>query len=299
MSRPEPIREYRCRLPDGRRLGVAEYGAADGEVVLVFHGLPGSRRQMHPDTACATRLGLRLVALDRPGCGGSDPNPGRDASAVARDLVRFMDLANLERVLLAGISGGGPFALALAALAPDRVRALALISSVAPDLGADRWRDEMPMPEWRALRWARRLPVALRPVATGLGWFARHHPDRYLGHVARRLGGTDRATLARPEIAAMFRADLAAAFAQGAGGFLDDLSVIAGPWGFELSRVTERVDVWHGASDRLVPVACARALAVELPRARLHLVPEAGHFMVFDRWEEILGALKGSEGGEG
>lgn len=286
------IREFRQALADGRWLGVAKYGAATGEPVLVCHGLPGSRRQMHPDTAIAGRLGLRLIAVDRPGCGWSGPRARRDALAAAEDLVALLDALGLARVRVAGISGGGPFALALAAVAPDRVRAVALVSSVAPELGARRWGAHMGRLEWQALRAARRLPGLLVPLATALAWYARHHPDGYLDHVARRLGRPDRTILDRPQVRAMFRADLAAAFAQGPTGFIADLVAIAGPWGFALSRVTAPVDVWHGAVDALVPVACARELARDLPRARLHLVPDAGHFMVFDRWEEILTALR-------
>src|SRR5262245_42519005 len=65
------------RLRDGRRLGFAEWGAADGWPVFLFHGTPGSRLTRHPDEPLTRALGARLITIDRPGYGLSTAQPGR------------------------------------------------------------------------------------------------------------------------------------------------------------------------------------------------------------------------------
>jgi pimeloyl-ACP methyl ester carboxylesterase len=76
------------RLPDGRSLAYTEYGAPDGKPVLYFHGLPGSR--LDPamlDNGDLVKAGIRMIACDRPGMGGSDFQPGRSFSHWPADML--------------------------------------------------------------------------------------------------------------------------------------------------------------------------------------------------------------------
>ena len=100
----------------------------------------------------------------------------------------------------------------------------------------------------------------------------------------------DRRVLARSDVRAMFAADLRAAFAQGVGGFIDDLVLSARPWGFEPRSIRATTDIWQGEADPIVPPAAARALAA-IPGSRLRLFADEGHYFVFERWEEILASL--------
>jgi pimeloyl-ACP methyl ester carboxylesterase len=262
---------------------VAEHGAPGGAPVLVFHGLPGSRRQRHPDDSIARELGARLLHFDRPGLGASTAHPRRSIAGFAADLRAACDALGLERVRLAAVSGGAPYALAFAAMAPGRVEKIAIVSGVGPP-------GSMPPAE---LRWTNRLGLALAPRAAWLlrpfAWaMASLSREDYLNKVAQSLNGSDADQLARPEVRAMFAEDLAEAFAQSSAAMVQDLALIAADWGFELGAVRAPVRLWHGSEDRAVPAAAAHALAARLPDAQLSLCPGEGHFLVFARWREIL-----------
>jgi pimeloyl-ACP methyl ester carboxylesterase len=120
------------RLPDGRRIGYAEFGDAKGLPVLAIHGTPGSRYMFALTDQAARERGLRIIAPERPGYGLSDYRR-RDALAqTAEDVNALADGLGLDRFALIGVSGGGPHAMAAAASIPDRVALLALISPVGP-----------------------------------------------------------------------------------------------------------------------------------------------------------------------
>ncbi len=118
--------------PDGRTLRLYQAGAGDGPVVLVHHGTPMSGLLFDPHVRDAEERGIRLIGYDRPGYGGSTPAPGRSVADVADDVRAIADAVEVERLAVWGISGGGPHALACAALASDRVAAVASLASVAP-----------------------------------------------------------------------------------------------------------------------------------------------------------------------
>jgi pimeloyl-ACP methyl ester carboxylesterase len=126
------IRDHEVRLADGRILRTQDSGAADGQPVLLFHDGLGSRLVADPLAAVATHAGLRLLSHDRPGFGGSTAQPGRRVADAAADVTAIADRLGVDRFAVWGTSGGGPFALACAALLPDRVVAAALVSPLAP-----------------------------------------------------------------------------------------------------------------------------------------------------------------------
>jgi pimeloyl-ACP methyl ester carboxylesterase len=126
------IRDHEVRLADGRILRTQDSGAADGQPVLLFHDGLGSRLVADPLAAVATHAGLRLLSHDRPGFGGSTAQPGRRVADAAADVTAIADQLGVDRFAVWGTSGGGPFALACAALLPDRVVAAALVSPLAP-----------------------------------------------------------------------------------------------------------------------------------------------------------------------
>src|SRR5262249_35745471 len=118
--------------PDGRTLRVHEAGPADGPTVLVHQGTPMSGILYAAHAGNAEEHGIRLLACDRPGYGGSTPAPGRSVADVATDVRAVADQLGVGRFAVWGISGGGPHALACAALLPDRVVAVGSLASVAP-----------------------------------------------------------------------------------------------------------------------------------------------------------------------
>ena len=100
------------RLPDGRMMAIAEYGDPAGLPVLYFHGFPACRLE----AGLIGDLPVRLLALDRPGYGGSTPKPGRTLLDWPQDVAHVADQLGLDTLHLVGLSGGGPYAAVCAAV---------------------------------------------------------------------------------------------------------------------------------------------------------------------------------------
>ncbi len=132
MSLSDWVNEHQVLTRDGRTLLVLERGDPDGQPVLVHNGTPNSRLMFDRDVARARARGVRLISYDRPGHGGSSPHPGRTVADCAGDVRTIAAAMEIERVGVWGISGGGPHALACAALLPDLVPAVAVLASIAP-----------------------------------------------------------------------------------------------------------------------------------------------------------------------
>src|SRR6476661_2822678 len=146
------------RLPDGRALGFAEWGDPAGRPVFLFHGTPGSRLSRHPDESQARAQGVRLITVDRPGYGLSDPLPRRRLLDWPADVAALAAALRLERFALVGVSGGGPHALACAYACPDRVTAVALIGGAGP------MDDPVAL---RQMMWVNRAALRLAPRLPG------------------------------------------------------------------------------------------------------------------------------------
>jgi pimeloyl-ACP methyl ester carboxylesterase len=273
-------------LGDRRWVACVECGDPLGRPVFAFHGLPGSRLQQHPDADLAAARGARVIHVDRPGFGLSTPAPGRTFAAAARDIAAIADRLGIDRFAVAGVSGGGPFAAACAALLNERVTRAALVSSVGPPgsmrggPGALRTRTLFALAAHAPRLLRRPLRIAVRR--------ALRAPGHFIDRVAARLAPEDQRTLARAEVRAMLARDLAESLRQGVDALLADLRLEARPWGLPLESIRVPVALWHGEDDRIVPSAATRHLAAAIPGARAHVLPGLGHFMILDRWGEIL-----------
>ena len=113
--------DHTIDLPDGRTVGFADHGAADGTPVLWCHGGPGSRLEPLQVADAAVESGFRLIGIDRPGYGRSTPQPDRTIAGWIPEALTVMDSLDIDRFFTVGVSTGGAYALALAALEPDRV----------------------------------------------------------------------------------------------------------------------------------------------------------------------------------
>jgi pimeloyl-ACP methyl ester carboxylesterase len=277
------IADETLRLEDGRLLAWAEWGDPRGRPLLFLHCSPGSRL-FCPDEAATAAEGVRLITVDRPGYGSSDPSPDPTLLDFGRDVVRLIDHLWLGQVCLVGWSGGGHYAAAGAALLGDRVSMLGLLATPAPD-------DQVP---W--------LPDDARPLAN----LARRDPGRAL-EAATQAG---RAFAAAPERAgdgwdspvdAVVRGQVGVeeslvrmwreAFRRGPQGFAADLIAGTRPWGFQPSDVTAAVTLFYGADDTRVATSHARWWAQHLSRAQLTMVSRAGHLVPLVAWTDILRAM--------
>ncbi len=253
--------------PDGDALCVEDSGPSDGRAVLVHPGSPGSRRLFRPDAElAASRFGLRLLAFDRPGYGGRPARPGRCAADIVAEVRCVADALGIERLGVWGFSGGGPYALACAALLPELVTGAAVFASFAPygAPGLD-FCGEWPAEHRREVE----LFFTDRPAARE-HW--RQDTERFLAVCSepegwmRRWGdlaGTDVAHSV--EVAAHLAAEVRDALGGGDDGYWDDWVATLTPWGFDVADIKVPVRLWHGVRDRNVPVTNGHWLAANVP----------------------------------
>lgn len=274
-------------LPDGRRMAYAEYGPPNGYPVLYCHGFPGSRLEAQLWRPAADALGVRLIAPDRPGYGSSDPLPGRSLADFAVDAVALLDRLGIAQVGVLGISGGGPYALALLAHAPARVLRAALVAALGPPEALAAVHDDLAPFLRRAWGLTQRKP-ALIPFWAAFGARFLRWRSRWAFN-AQFVAGPDLAVLADPEIRGLLRRSQREGLRRSAAGAAQDLVLYLRPWGFRLACVTTPITVWHGKFDRLVPVGMADELAARLLRSGLRVVVSEGHYSLPVRYRgEIM-----------
>jgi pimeloyl-ACP methyl ester carboxylesterase len=275
-------------LADGRRLDLYDAGSPDGtgDVLLYHHGTPGSVVPFRPMVDAAAQVGLRLVTWSRPGYGASTRRPGRSVADVADDARQVLDLLGAEQCVTAGWSGGGPHALATAALLPDRVSGVLTMASVAP-YGSEGLDFLAGMGEGNVVEFGAAVEgeAALRPLleeeAVGLRDTDGPGIIEALGSV---LPDVDRALLT-DELGDWLAANCKEALRPGIDGWVDDDLAFTRPWGFDLAEVTAPVFVWQGELDLMVPFDHGRWLGGALPKATPHLEAGEGHLSV------VFGAL--------
>jgi pimeloyl-ACP methyl ester carboxylesterase len=269
-------------LADGRHLGWTEFGEREGTCVVLFHGTPGTRRQLVVDDPAAPAP-WRCLSVDRPGYGWSSFHPTRTFTSWAHDVEALVDHLGVERFCVLGFSGGGPNALACAAVLGDRVVGTALVASVAPKPAGSR-------EPGRVLAARRRLGAELQIR------LQRRAPAQALDALVRSLPPRDAAVLRRPEVRRRFEEDLEAPSATAARTIAQDRALSSRDWGVDVARISGSVDIWHGTEDRSVPFAAAATLHALLPGSVVHVEPGSGHFFVFDRFAEIIATLVAPRG---
>jgi pimeloyl-ACP methyl ester carboxylesterase len=277
------LRRHTVTTPDGRALGVYEAGDPSGQPVLAINGTPSGGLIYDRHAQAATEQGIRLVAWDRPGYGASDPQPGRVVADVVDDAVAIADTLGIGRFGVWGVSGGGPHALACAALLPDRVPAVASLASVAP-YGVEglEWIEGMGednIVEFKAALEGREA----------IELFELRHRDELAGASPEDIR-QQWATLLSPADAAVATADLAAflltnmntALASGVEGWIEDDLAFVAPWGFDVADIRTPVVLWQGEQDLFVPPSHGRWLSEHIPGVEAHISPEDGHLTLIE-----------------
>ncbi|MFE0028103.1 alpha/beta fold hydrolase [Amycolatopsis sp. NPDC059021] len=273
-----PARLGETTLPDGRVLGWAEWGPADGVPVLFIPGAATSR-SLGFGADVVGELGVRLASVDRPGLGVSTSDPGRGFADFARDIGALCADRGLGVPAIVGNSQGAPFALAC------------VVEGVAGPLALVSAADEVSAPEFRGLL---PDPVAalVRQVAedpdSAEAFFAGFSADAMRDHVLASSPDVDVAVYTAPAFDAAYRCALAEAFQQGSAGYARDTVLAMGRWPFDLTRITTAVDVWYGELDTSHSPDNGVTLAARIPGATRHVVPDIGGALLWTHAPEIL-----------
>ncbi len=273
------LRDFTVRLRDGRNIGIALVGRDDGFPIIHCHGSGSSRLEVQLFAAQADHSGVRLIGLDRPAVGRSDPKPGSRLLDWPDDVAEVADHLGIERFAAEGLSAGGPYALACAAKIPQRLTACGLISTISPPDLMRKTGTGLMGAMWRITpRVPRLLLLYARLVQRLTGSDAESH-EKYLARYAARLGEADQHFLSNPEIRGQIAQVMAESFRQGAEGNLEVVVTETRSWGFQVEQVAfEKLFLWHGEQDRIAPVAPARLLAQLLPHCTATFYPDEGHF---------------------
>lgn len=275
------------RADDGV-IAVEVVGDPDAPAVLFCHGFADSRLAVYSLADAAHALGLRLIAPDRPGIGGTDARRLSRVVDWVAEATLVLDALDVGSVALLGVSGGGAFAAACAAELPDRVRSLMLVAPLGP-------------PAWptRGMAAGQRvsLQIARHAPAFG-GWFlgrlatlTRRAPGLFLRLATSEMPAGDRQALAQPDARAAFLTNYLRAFHRGSGGVGQDLRLLTRPWGFDLASISVPTSIHHGDADTTVPLQHARRFAAAIPGARLHIHPGQGHYSILTTPEHTLAPL--------
>jgi pimeloyl-ACP methyl ester carboxylesterase len=242
--------------------------------------------------AMVAELGIRYIAISRPGLGGSDPAPGRTIVSFAADVRQLLDALEIERFAVVGVSAGGPYALAVARELDRRVSRVAVCSSLSP-----LWAPHRTPGTQRRIRLALSVLAAAPWLCAAMGDLAvpaiRRHPELLSRVIAAHAAPGERRMLQRADERAAASTSFLDAASGGVRGMIEDYLVYSGDWGFSAGDVAADVHLWHGLEDPLVPIEHALHLAIALPRCRVFLDPDEGHHFFRRRLARILAVLVG------
>ncbi|MCC3376070.1 alpha/beta fold hydrolase [Cohnella sp. REN36] len=264
-------------LPSGRKIGYAVYGNEGGETILAMHGTPGARigaafAAMDKLASAPGHAACRIVAVERPGYGLSDPLPGRTLGHVTADLLRVADALGAERFAAFASSGGAPFALALAAEAPERVSRVAIAAGLGP-VYAPEVLEATSQQEQALLLAAIATPDAIAAFAAR----AQADPASFVEQYRARLPAAEQSLLTAQ--AREFFAQMVAESTRSADGMIDDYRTFGRPWRIAFEELRVPIRFWHSEADASIPIAHAEYLAERIPGATLTRLQGLTHLM--------------------
>ena len=276
-------------LPDGRSITYRSFGSADGTPLIALHGTPGSRLKFTVAHQIALHLGVRIIAPDRWGYGGTSVHARPSFKSYAADIGFLADDLKLDRFALIGVSGGGPYAAALASEMPARVTALALVAPVGPIAG-EPGLDISAFHRW-CFGPLTRSPATISTVFQAFRSVLGTSPEIGMRLAMIRVSPADRAVLRQTEVARRLGETFVEGLRPGVAGPVIDLGLFGAPWDIDLRRADVPARLWLGTNDQNVPQGAARLLASRLPRCMLTVLEDEGHLWIANNYDTVISWL--------
>jgi len=284
--------EKHILLPDGRKLTYAEFGKPDGRPVMYFHGAPSSR--MEPlliGNEKWVQSGLRVIAPDRPGIGGSDFQPNRGFSDWPRVVLALADSLGLDRFPVLGNSGGGPYVAVCAARIPERLTSAVIVSG-GWQMNLPEAKNNMPFVNRIFLLLAAHSPSLLRVMLKAMGGSSVGERDKELAKLKTRVPAADYAAFAEPGRIEALHEMMRSCMQNGTKGAAWDLGLYMRDFDFQLQEVQMPLKLFHGELDVNAPIALVRSMVAKLPGAHLVTYEDEAHFSTLcNHFDEITLAV--------
>ncbi len=276
------------QLPDGRQIGFQGYGDREGSPVFFFHGWIGSRLDFAPNDAVARELGVRVISVDRPGCGSSDFQEHRRLLDWPDDVSVLADALGLGKFAVCGHSFGGPYVAACAYQLPGRITSAAIVAGISPlsFKGATRG---MPGFVRLALWLGGSAPVLIRPYVALMGRMVKN-PDSIAKGIGSLLPDDELALLDTPRFDGFFD-NVGEMVKNGSQGAYWDARTFLGEWGFECEDIEIPVSLFYGTVDQNVPIQMGEYYRDEIPNSEATFYEGEGHFIMYSHADEILSRL--------
>ncbi|MFM9849921.1 MAG: alpha/beta fold hydrolase [Hyphomicrobiaceae bacterium] len=281
-------------LANGRVMLLREYGDLLGTPVIALHGTPASRL-MYSAAKSAGSLGLRLIAPDRWGYGGTSAHPEPRLPAFAADIARVADTLGIDRFSVLGVSGGGPYACALGTLLRDRVTALALVAPVGP-IGGVADVKLAPFHHF-CFRMLPHMPRTMRFIFRGFKRGLDSSADRAVRIAMVRSPAPDHRVMTHPGVRARFIAMFTEGLRPGVEGAVTDMLIFNRPWHLPLHEISAPSALWIGTADNNVPIDAACKLAAAIPGCELIELTDEGHLWVSVNYDRVLGWIAAKQKG--
>ncbi len=273
-------------LRDGRRLGFAAYGPADGTPVMLFGGASGRYLKPCRDDLL-DELAVRLILVERPGYGLSDFQPGRTLLDWPDDVAQLAEQLGLARFAVVAGSQGGPYGAVCGFKLADRLTSLTLVSALGP-FDVPGLTEGMAPALAMLPKLARYAPFLLRPMQGATVAVIRRKPEAAVKRLFANLPASDQVILQQPDVIQSFVRDFPEAYRQGGRGAAHDIRVACAPWGFQASQIRAKTFLWQGEADPNVPPVMGRYLAAQIPNCTATFVPGAGHMLFYTHFAAIL-----------
>lgn len=267
-------------------------GADDGRPVFLLHGTPGSRSGPRPRASVLYRLGVRLISYDRPGYGMSSRQAGRSVADAAFDVQTIADDLGLDEFAVVGRSGGGPHALACAALLPDRVARTAVLVGLAPlDARGLDWFSGMTGGNVNDYTAASADSALLSDQLRLRAERVADDPETLIDLLEEQMTPADKRVVNQIGFRRLLTEAYFEALKGGPYGWIDDVVALRTPWGFGFDTIDSQVRLWHGADDNFSPPSHTRWLARQIRRSEVSMQRDTAHFGAMEVLPEILAWL--------
>lgn len=279
-------------LPDNRKLSYIEAGDKSGKALFYFHGVPSAADEWHlwGDEEKLKSLGIRLIAVDRPGLGLSSFQRDRSICNWSKDISDLADSLKIDKFSVLGYSGGGPYAAVCAALIPDRLISVGLVSSLV-SFNNENLLVGINEGNIKFLNLAIQKPALFRFIYWQIALLMKLSPKQYLNNALKTFETAD------SDVFQMKKVHEAIFAAKGSiKGQQMDTKLILSPWGFNLKDIQVPVYLWQGGKDHNASPAMGKYLENEIPNSIMSFLPEEGHIsLIFKNIDQILKKLIGFE----